>query len=103
MTTGRYFRVRELDEPRAESYEDRYRPYSISTDDAAFNVKELHASAVARWEYRPGSTVFLVWTQGRTQAERDPGSFLPIRDFRNLFAARPENTVLIKASYWVNF
>ena len=103
MTTGRYFRVRELDEPRAGSYEDRYRPYSIPTDDAAFNVKELHASAVARWEYRPGSTVFLVWTQGRTQAERDPGSFLPIRDFRNLFAARPENTVLIKASYWVNF
>jgi len=103
MTTGRYFRVRELDEPRADRYEDRYRPYSIPTEDAAFNVKELHASAVARWEYRPGSTVFLVWTQGRTQAERDPGSFLPIRDFRNIFAARPENTVLIKASYWVNF
>ncbi|HJQ11476.1 MAG TPA: DUF5916 domain-containing protein [Gemmatimonadaceae bacterium] len=103
ITTGRYFRVRELADPRAARYEDRYRPYALNTDDASFNIKELHASAVARWEYRPGSTVFLVWTQGREQDERDPGSFLPVRDLRNLFAARPNNTFLIKASYWMNF
>ena len=103
ITTGRYFRLRELADPRAARYQDRYRPYALNTDDASFNLKELHASAVARWEYRPGSTVFLVWTQGRDQDERDPGSFLPVRDLRNLFAARPNNTFLIKASYWLNF
>ena len=103
ITTGRYFRLRELANPRAASYEDRYRPYALNTDDASFNIKELHASAVARWEYRPGSTVFVVWTQGRDQDERDPGSFLPVRDLRNLFSARPNNTFLIKASYWLNF
>jgi hypothetical protein len=75
----------------------------MSTDDASFNVKELHASVVMRWEYRPGSTLFVVWTQGRDQEDRDPGSFAPTRDFTNLFGARPDNTFLIKASYWVSF
>jgi len=103
LTTGRYFRLRELDEPRAPRYDDRFRPYDMSTDDASFNIKELHASAVMRWEYRPGSTLFVVWTQGREQDDRDPGSFAPTRDLTNLFGARPENTFLIKASYWVNF
>ena len=103
ITTGRYFRLREIANPRAPSYDDRYRPYAMNTDDASFNIKELHASAVARWEYRPGSTLFVVWTQGRDQEDRDLGSFLPVRDVRNLFAARPDNTFLVKASYWINF
>jgi hypothetical protein len=103
MTTGRYFRLRELAAPRAAQYADRYRPFSLPTSDASFNVKQLNASAVARWEYRPGSTVFLVWTQGRDQDDRNPGSFKPARDFKDLFAARPDNTFLIKASYWMNF
>jgi hypothetical protein len=103
MTTGRYIRLRELASPRAPRYEDRYRPFPLSTDDASFNVKELHASAVVRWEYRPGSTMFIVWTQGREQDDRNPGSFKPARDFRDLFGARPDNTFLVKASYWMNF
>ena len=103
LTTGRYFRLRELASPRADRYEDRYRPFDMSTDDASFNVKQLHTSAVVRWEYRPGSTVFIVWTQGRDQDDRNPGSFAPTRDFRDLFGARPDNTVLVKASYWINF
>jgi len=103
MSTGRYFRLRELASPRAANYGDRYRPYAIATDDASFNVKELHTSAVVRWEYRPGSTVFVVWTQGRAQDDRNPGSFKPARDFGDLFGARPDNTFLIKANYWLNF
>jgi hypothetical protein len=103
LTTGRYFRLRELAAPRAPRYEDRYRPYGLSTDDASFNIKQLRGSAVARWEYRQGSTVFFVWTQGRDQDDRNPGTFAPTRDFRDLFGARPDNTFLIKASYWLNF
>jgi hypothetical protein len=103
LTTGRYFRLRELASPRADRYEDRYRPFDMPTDGASFNLKELHTSAVVRWEYRPGSTVFIVWTQGRDQDDRNPGSFAPARDFRDLFSARPDNTLLVKASYWVNF
>jgi len=103
LTTGRYFRLRELASPRADRYEDRYRPFAMPTDDASFNVKQLHTSAVVRWEYRPGSTLFIVWTEGRDQEDRNPGSFVPTRDFRDLLGARPDNTVLVKASYWINF
>jgi hypothetical protein len=103
LTTGRYFRLRELANPRAARYEDRYRPFVAPTDAASFNVKELHASAVARWEYRPGSTIFVVWTQGRDQDDRNLGTFAPARDFRDLFGTRPDNTFLVKASYWINF
>jgi uncharacterized protein DUF5916 len=103
LTTGRYFNVRELAAPRSASYDARYRPYPLSTDNASFNIKQLRGSAVARWEYRPGSTVFLVWTQGRDQDDRNAGTFVPTRDFKDLFAARPDNTFLIKASYWINF
>ncbi len=103
LTTGRFFRLRELVSPRADRYEDRYRAFAMPTDGASFNVKQLHTSAVVRWEYRPGSTLFIVWTQGRDQEDRNPGSFAPTRDFRDLFAARPDNTVLVKASYWINF
>jgi hypothetical protein len=103
LTTGRYFRLRELASPRADRYEDRYHPFAMPTDGASFNVKQLHTSAVVRWEYRPGSTLFIVWTEGRDQEDRNPGSFVPTRDFRDLFGARPDNTVLVKASYWINF
>ena len=103
LTTGRYFNARELASPRSASYDARYRPYPLSTDNASFNIKQLRGSAVARWEYRPGSTVFLVWTQGRDQDDRNAGTFVPTRDFKDLFAARPDNTFLVKASYWINF
>ncbi|MGH7604028.1 MAG: DUF5916 domain-containing protein [Gemmatimonadaceae bacterium] len=103
LTTGRYFRLRELANPRAARYDDRYGPYVAPTDAASFNVKQLHASAVARWEYRPGSTVFLVWTQGRDQEDRNLGTFVPSRDMRDLFSARPDNTFLVKVSYWLSF
>ncbi|HEY0529107.1 MAG TPA: DUF5916 domain-containing protein [Gemmatimonadaceae bacterium] len=103
LTTGRYFNVRQLAAPRSPVYEERYKPYALATDDASFNIKQLRGSAVVRWEYRPGSTVFFVWTQGRDQDDRNPGSFSPTRDFRDLFAARPDNAFLVKASYWVNF
>ncbi|HZE08323.1 MAG TPA: DUF5916 domain-containing protein [Gemmatimonadaceae bacterium] len=103
LTTGRYFRLRELANPRAARYDDRYRPYVAPTDAASFNVKQLHASAVARWEYRPGSTLFLVWTQGRDQEDRNLGTFVPTRDLSDLFGARPDNTFLVKVSYWLSF
>jgi Domain of unknown function (DUF5916) len=54
-----------------------------------------------RWEYRPGSVLFLVWQQGRLDG-RDPGTFEYQRDLRRLFESRPDNTLLLKLSYWFN-
>jgi len=101
VTAGHFTDVRELAAPRARAYDARFRPYAGPAPDADFNEKSFHSSVVARWEYRPGSTLFVVWTQGRDQFDRDVGTFAATRDYRNLFAARPDNVFLIKAAYWL--
>jgi hypothetical protein len=101
VTAGHYTNVREIASPRAASYDARFRPYAGVPPDGDFNEKSFNASAVLRWEYRPASTVFVVWTQARDQGDRDFGSFTAVRDYRNLFAARPDNVFLIKAAYWL--
>ena len=101
VTAGHFTDVRELADPRAAGYDARFRPYTGPMPSGDFNEKSFTTSAVARWEYRPGSTLFAVWTQGRFQDDRDVGSFEARRDYRNLFAARPDNVFLVKASYWI--
>jgi hypothetical protein len=99
VTGGRYDAPRVLVAPAAPRWADRFAPSTLGPVNG-FNVKQLRSNAVLRWEYRPGSTLFLVWQQGRDQDDRDMGSFAARRDVRNLFAARPDNTLLVKASYW---
>ena len=93
--------VREIANPRAARYDDRFRPFTGPAPDGDFNEKSFNASAVLRWEYRPASTLFVVWTQARSQGDQDIGEFSARRDYRNLFAARPDNVFLVKASYWL--
>jgi len=70
--------------------------YWISYPD--FNVKEFKSNLVLRWEYRPGSVLFLVWSQGRSGY--DPyGDFSFGRDVKNLYGITPQNVFLIKCSY----
>jgi hypothetical protein len=101
VTTGEYGDWRELAAPRANAYADRFRQYR-TTAPSGFNVKQFNSNAVIRWEYRPASTLFLVWQQGRAQELTGRGIFVPGRDVRDLFGARPLNTLLLKASYWFN-
>jgi hypothetical protein len=63
--------------------------------------KLLNANAVLRWEYRPGSTLFVVWSQGRNDFAAD-GRFQLRRDASDLFRAPGTNVLLINASYWLN-
>ncbi len=102
VTAGDYSDLRELDDPRASKYEDRFTPYTaVSTED--FNFKQFRSNTVLRWEYRPGSVLFFVWQQGRGQGDRDPGSFNLGRDYGNLFKTRSDNTFVVKGSYWFSF
>ena len=52
-----------------------------------------------RWEYRPGSTLFLVWQQGR-EDEVTTGTAALGRDFRALWSADAENVFIVKLTYW---
>ncbi|HEY2934634.1 MAG TPA: DUF5916 domain-containing protein [Acidobacteriota bacterium] len=64
-----------------------------------FNFKSLRANAVWRWEYRPGSTMYLVWTQSRSDSE-NIGKFNLGRSFGRLWDARGDNIFLVKLTYW---
>jgi len=71
-----------------------------SFKDRDFNVRSLVGSAVLRWEYRPGSTVFLVWQ--RSQANELPvGDFELMRDLVGLLGAPAHNRLILKANYWL--
>jgi hypothetical protein len=101
MTTGKYSNWRELANPRAEVYADRYKPYA-GGDPGGFDFKQLRSNTVVRWEYRPGSTLFFVWQQGRELSSDQPSDFNFRHDLSNMFSLHPNNTLLIKASYWFN-
>jgi hypothetical protein len=102
MSAGSYSDWRELDRPRADRYDERFAPYGNGTAPNGFNFKQFNSNAVVRWEYRPGSTLFFVWQQGRLQDGLNRGSFELERDSRDLFRAHPINTFLVKATYFWN-
>jgi hypothetical protein len=72
----------------------------FSFDDPDFNYRSLRGNAVLRWEFRPGSTIYLVWTQSRSAVE-DIGTMEFGRDLGALFDAPADNVFLIKVNYWV--
>ena len=76
-----------------------------------FNFRSLLGNAVLRWEWRPGSTLFLVWQQTRSQQlvrtgggrpEDDVGEFRLGRDARALFGLKPDNVFMLKVTCWLN-
>jgi hypothetical protein len=83
--------------------------HDVSFGSPDFNFRQMRGNAVLRWEYRPGSTVYLVWSQARTGfAAADEDAFAFNRDVGRLFnrdEAFPTpvaNVFLIKLSYWLN-
>ena len=105
VSRGTYSNIRELNNPQSVSYDGRYKAYfdtTVTNHPGGVDSKQFNSNLVLRWEYRPGSTLFVVWTQGR-------GGFTPFAgpngmsgDFRDLFHLHPDNTFLVKVSYWLN-
>jgi hypothetical protein len=72
----------------------------FTLDDPSFNFKQVRSNAVLRWEFRPGSAVFLVWSSERTRSDAS-GRFDLARDTNRLLGAPGRNVLMIKASYWL--
>jgi hypothetical protein len=134
LSSGDYENLKQLGAPRTFTFDrfgaeagtiaaiDGSRRYEIDPDGAGtarafrvdnkdFNFRSLRSNAVFRWEWRPGSTLYLVWQQSRegTLTASDPtlpytrvGNFEFGRETGDLFGMRPDNILLIKASYWLN-
>jgi len=66
-----------------------------------FNSRSLRGNAVLRWEYRPGSTLYLVWTQSCESRDSNP-AFDAARDLRRLCPGRSDNVFAVKLNYWMS-
>ncbi|HEX6644640.1 MAG TPA: DUF5916 domain-containing protein, partial [Gemmatimonadales bacterium] len=74
-------------------------PAQVTAED--FTFASLRGNAVLRWEYLPGSTLYLVWTQSRAASE-NVGSFRFGESFDQLIGAKADNIFLVKLTYWWN-
>jgi hypothetical protein len=103
-STGSYSRIRELGaDPRAAAYADRFRPYTAPDgSDTGFDFRQLRSNAVVRWEYSPGSTLYVVWTHARDGADSVASDRSWHAEYGDLFALHPANTFLVKVAYWFN-
>jgi len=72
----------------------------LNFEDQDFNIRSLVGNAVLRWEYRPGSTVFLVWQRSQAGSV-GTGTFDFGRDLDALFAAPAEDRFILKVNYWL--
>ncbi len=95
VAVGDYANIRRL--ARAHSFE--FEPVVID-DNPDFNNKSLRSNVVFRWEYRRGSTLYLVYNVSNSDASR-PGAFSAFRDLRSGFGAAGTQVLMVKFSYWL--
>lgn len=119
VSAGAYTDFKQVTDPVAGRYQDRFAPVAAraesgryradldgdgseeSFSDPDFNFKQFRSNAVLRWEYRPGSALFLVWSQGRDHFTQE-GAFDFDRDVRRLFRVAPDDVFMVKFSYWMS-
>ena len=124
MSAGRYESLRLVADPRAPRYADRLdplgpdrmtrpsagAPIDIDVDrdgatdftipDPDFRVVSLRSNAVLRWEFRPGSTLFLVWQQDRR--DRFDDAVLDVESgVRDLLQATGTHVFAVKVAWWI--
>jgi hypothetical protein len=126
LFAGKYSNYKKITDSKADQYIDRFHnyqegseliynqdyeqwdvmnsdgsvDYSFSNDN--FNFLEFRSNLVLRWEYKPGSSLYLVWSQGRTEST-EFGNFAFHRDVNDLFAKHPQDVFLVKLSYMLIF
>ena len=121
VASGKYYDFKYITNSMASDYENRFSVYTplqidliddeyysidenndniedYSFEKPDFNIKEFLSNLVIRWEYNPGSSVYLVWSQ--TRSGFDPtGTLDYFNDMGDLFHYRPHNVFLVKFSY----
>ncbi|MGH7645467.1 MAG: DUF5916 domain-containing protein [Gemmatimonadales bacterium] len=123
ISAGAYTELKSLAEPRtfdfdvygtgASTIEDSTSYYVVDADGPGgpapsvpigkpdFSFGSLRGNAVLRWEYLPGSTVYLVWTQSRDDFEPN-GEFRFDQSWDRLRGAPADNIFMLKVTYWWN-
>ncbi len=123
ITAGKFFNFKRVTDPKAEKYSDRLHilqgteiqyndkdgVYNIdenndgftdySFDKPDFNFQEFHSNLVLRWEYKPGSTFYFVWTHGRSNYVNENIVSMN-KNFNKLLDIKPQNVFMVKFNYW---
>jgi len=123
IAAGNYTHFKSVTRPRASVHTDQFKTFSAEEivydgendqyavdedsdgqedfrfDKPDFNFRQFRSNLVLRWEYRAGSTLFLVWSQGRSNSIEE-GRFSYRHDMRELFNVYPDNVFLVKCNYW---
>ena len=102
VSAGDYTEFYRLVDGRATRFGERYAPYAAYGGNPDFNYRSFRTTNVLRWEYKPGSTLFVVWQQGR-ESTADYGTYRFGRDFGRVFKTPASNVFLVKMSYWLNY
>jgi hypothetical protein len=104
VAAGEYDDYKQPDRVRAADYDDRFRPLDpmslVDFEAPDFNFRELRSTLVMRWEYRSGSSLFLIWNHNRDSFQEADGSFRLGSDLRDLSRARGDHALLFKLNYW---
>ncbi len=74
---------------------------AMSFGNPDFSMRSLRSNLVLRWEYRPGSTVFLVWNHGRAGSSSDPTTGV-LDQTGQIFDDTMRNTFMVKVNYWLS-
>jgi len=122
VSAGDYTQFKRITQPRADAYGDRFHTFTddeltylpesnlYAVDETGngqtdyvfgnpnFKFMEFRSNLVMRWEYFPGSALYLVWSQGRSGFGYS-GDFTYQEDIQQLFDLPPHNVFLIKFSY----
>jgi hypothetical protein len=99
VATGDYRRFKTLEAPRTTDYvaiADSSAPAGLN-----FSYRSLRGNAVVRWEYRPGSTLFFVWTTA-CSAYAPSAQFDAVSDVGRLCQGRADNVFAVKMNYWLS-
>jgi hypothetical protein len=96
LAAGDYHDYRSLAAARTRDYER----FSGNVDNPDFNFRSVRGSAVVRWEFRPGSALYVVWNENRSDVVR-VGDFRFNRDLRAISTAPSHDVLLVKLSYWL--
>lgn len=116
VASGDYQHFAEVDDPRASQYDARFIPLedrlsqrgntyevegpsSYTFNDPDFTVGEMRSTVVFRWQYRPGSTLYLIWNHDQSQARGD-ARFEPVHDLGSTFRGG-RDTFGVKLTYWL--
>ncbi len=123
ISAGGFKSIKRITDPKGDNFQDRHHTFTggeinydevngiyeidedldtgvdYTMDNPDFNFLDFNSNLVVRWEYDPGSTLFLVWSQARSGFD-STGTMEVGNDLDRLFGRHPHNVFLLKISKW---